>query len=163
MKLELLTNQKYLIEILAGKEQYIIPAYQRAYSWEEEQCRQLFEDLEYAFRTDPEEGYFLGSIVVSQNSKNVQEVIDGQQRLITLTLLIKTLLTLDKENDDLKDAINIKNPRNKKDIKARLRTYVFEKDDPLFLKKLYHLKILNFVSLKKKIIFKKIYVFLKIN
>jgi len=150
MKLELLTNQKYLIEILAGKEQYIIPAYQRAYSWEEEQCRQLFEDLEYAFKTDPEEGYFLGSIVVSQNSKNVQEVIDGQQRLITLTLLIKTLLTLDKENDDLKDAINIKNPRDKKDIKARLRTYVFEKDDPSFLEKIISSKNIEFCKSKEK-------------
>ena len=76
---------------------YMIPNYQRPYSWTDDQVEKMWEDLWEAFQNEKEdenssEDYFLGSIIVSK-SKNSDflEVIDGQQRLTTLTILISAL------------------------------------------------------------------------
>ena len=93
MALSLSAEQKFIIDIFSGKSKYIIPHYQRAYSWDTEQCSELLDDIFRAFEEDEDEGYFLGNIVIARNTKerNNLEVIDGQQRLLTLTLLIKIL------------------------------------------------------------------------
>ena len=65
---------------------YVIPLYQRAYSWKEKEINQLIDDI-----CDCEdENYFLGSLIVDKKN-NKFEVIDGQQRLTTLFLLLKCL------------------------------------------------------------------------
>ena len=64
-----------------------VPKYQREYSWEIEQVEQLLEDINRAYRENVE--YFLGTIVTINNEKeNLLEIVDGQQRLTTTTLLI---------------------------------------------------------------------------
>ena len=76
---------------------FLIPDYQRPYSWEEEECTRLWEDIfSFAFpdnncdNFNPKgDAYFLGSLVVFRNADEQLEVIDGQQRLITLTLLLR--------------------------------------------------------------------------
>lgn len=72
---------------------YVIPDYQRPYSWDEEQCSKLWEDITEFFDNINEEDtpYFLGNVVVYNENKK-RYVIDGQQRLITLNLLVKALL-----------------------------------------------------------------------
>jgi hypothetical protein len=78
-----------------------IPDYQRPYSWETEQASQLLADLEDALDRDDDEPYFLGSIVlVKQPGKAMAEVIDGQQRLTTLTILLSVLREL-TSNEEL--------------------------------------------------------------
>ncbi len=73
---------------LIGNKNYIIPVYQRPYSWNEEQIRRLFIGIILAFKRD--EPYFLGTMqVIPQNG--FFEVVDGQQRLTTLLLLFKIL------------------------------------------------------------------------
>jgi len=73
---------------LIGSKNYIIPIYQRPYSWNEEQIRRLFNGIILAFKRD--EPYFLGTMqVIHQNGS--YEVVDGQQRLTTLLLLFKIL------------------------------------------------------------------------
>lgn len=72
-----------------------IPAYQRPYSWTTEHAGELFEDIRTAMRPgaqDEPEPYFLGSVVLAkeENDPNSQ-VIDGQQRLTTLTILLATI------------------------------------------------------------------------
>ena len=70
--------------------EYVIPDYQRPYSWGEEECNKLWEDLfEYAVE-DTDSAYFLGNVVVYEEGKK-RYVVDGQQRLITLSLLVKAL------------------------------------------------------------------------
>ena len=72
---------------------YVIPDYQRPYSWDEEQCSKLWEDISEFFdvMNDEDAPYFLGNVVVyNENKKRI--VVDGQQRLITLNLLVKALL-----------------------------------------------------------------------
>ena len=76
---------------------FLIPDYQRPYSWTFEHCETLWEDLkEFAFPNgesenfnDDKDEYFLGTILTFDNGCQQQEVIDGQQRLITLLLLLR--------------------------------------------------------------------------
>lgn len=71
---------------------YIIPAYQREYVWGENEVNQLMDDLIESFYNNPKSEYFLGSLVVCKlEGTHKYEVIDGQQRLITLSLLLNNL------------------------------------------------------------------------
>lgn len=72
--------------------QYIIPDYQRPYSWSNDECAQLWDDIAEAFATNPTEHYFCGTIVVYIPKVNKKRhIIDGQQRLTTCILLLKAL------------------------------------------------------------------------
>ena len=87
-----------ILAFLEGAKQFVIPIYQRTYEWKREQCIQFWEDvLEIGGLSEPKP-HFFGSIVYMdpeepQNIGDVQEilVIDGQQRLTTLSLLISAL------------------------------------------------------------------------
>jgi len=82
-----------LAKIFSSDFDYVIPSYQRPYAWTPVQAGELFSDL-YDFYTkeDKEDTYFLGSIVlIKEEGKPHAEVIDGQQRLTTLTILLATL------------------------------------------------------------------------
>ncbi|WP_139548304.1 DUF262 and DUF1524 domain-containing protein [Helicobacter pylori] len=78
------------------EKQFVIPIYQRVYSWEKEQCKQLWDDIIKTGGNDQIEGHFIGSIVFVQDgiyttSHNELLIIDGQQRLTTITLLFIAL------------------------------------------------------------------------
>ena len=66
-----------------------VPAYQRSYAWEEKQITDLFADIANAIAKGKQE-YFLGSIVVI-DKENGQEVVDGQQRLATISILLSAI------------------------------------------------------------------------
>jgi len=67
-----------------------VPKYQRYYAWEEKHVTDLLDDISSAMRNGEEE-YFIGSIVVKKNIDNRSEVVDGQQRLATITILINSI------------------------------------------------------------------------
>ena len=69
---------------------YVIPDFQRPYSWERDHCETFWDDIVSFHSTAPadEERYFLGNIVINPD-KGKWSVVDGQQRLTTLLLLIK--------------------------------------------------------------------------
>ena len=85
------------LPFLEGKKQFIIPIYQRTYSWTREQCEQLWNDIVRSAKDDEIKGHFVGSIVYIQKDlyhvSTIQQllVIDGQQRLTTLSLLLAAL------------------------------------------------------------------------
>lgn len=81
----------YLSKVFSSDFQYSIPDYQRPYSWEEEHIKQLFDDLYEFYQRKTDESYFLGSIVVIKDHSPQAEVVDGQQRLTSLTILFATL------------------------------------------------------------------------
>ena len=91
MSLSLTAEQKSLSEIFDTKQQYIIPSYQRPYSWEYDECYQLYSDLIEAFKT--KQDYFIGNLVIAKSSENKAklEVIDGQQRLTTIVIFLSAL------------------------------------------------------------------------
>ncbi len=77
------------------KNQLVIPIYQRLYSWEKEQCKQLWDDIIKVGGNDKMDGHFIGSILYVldgfTHSDNPLLIIDGQQRLTTITLLLTAL------------------------------------------------------------------------
>lgn len=84
---------------------YKIPNYQRQYSWTNDQLDALWSDLYEAYQNKSEgnDCYFLGSIVVVNDGKGYYELIDGQQRITTLMILMNVLLKdfpeINKDND----------------------------------------------------------------
>lgn len=107
---------KYSIAQIFGidsKEVYRIPRYQREYSWNKKRWETLFDDID-----ENDNGYFLGSIVCikdkdAQENQNLDtlDVVDGQQRLITLSLLFVALYKFLEEHEE---------EQEKDDIKRRL-------------------------------------------
>lgn len=93
-----------LSEIFGGKFDFRIPNYQRPYAWEVEHATQLLIDLVGFLEMKGEEPYFLGSIVLIKSDDGTgAEVIDGQQRLTTLTILLAVLRDLTRTSDLRKD------------------------------------------------------------
>src|SRR4051794_19499631 len=86
-----------LLSVLQKSPQFIIPIYQRTYSWTEKQCRQLWDDILRTGSSDTVAVHFIGSIVyIEQGIGTITHrapllVIDGQQRLTTISLLLEAL------------------------------------------------------------------------
>jgi uncharacterized protein with ParB-like and HNH nuclease domain len=81
-----------LAKIFSSEFDYVIPSYQRPYAWTVDESSELFDDLLDFHRQEQEDGYFLGSIVIIKEESNpYSEVIDGQQRLTTLTILLAAI------------------------------------------------------------------------
>lgn len=107
-------DAKKLLKYMEGSEKrFIIPVYQRNYDWKIENCKQLFDDLERVVRNN-RKSHFFGSIVAAQDEDgglSEHLIIDGQQRLTTVSLLLLVMYHLlsqgVKESNDpqLKDKI----------------------------------------------------------
>ena len=93
-----------LLTVIKGPKQFFIPIYQRTYSWQLAQCDQLLKDIIRISKDDNLQGHFLGSIVYFQEDIHTISdvpkllVIDGQQRLTTVSLLILALAHFLKNN-----------------------------------------------------------------
>jgi hypothetical protein len=93
----LTAKEQTLAKIFSDEYVFTIPGYQRPYSWGNDQAQELLDDLLTALETAPEQlgdavPYFLGSIVLIKNEASPDAtVVDGQQRLTTLTLLLSAI------------------------------------------------------------------------
>lgn len=91
-------SEKPLLKVFCDDYAFRIPAYQRPYSWDDEQVGQLLDDLVGAIDSDDpatNTPYFLGSIVLIKHpDKREADVVDGQQRLTTLTIMFAVLRDL---------------------------------------------------------------------
>ena len=102
-------HDKLIREIFEGSYQFEIPDYQRPYAWTTGQSTELFDDLYSAMQDARVSGsgsqYFLGSIVLIKNDRDPKSsVVDGQQRLTTLTMLFAVLRTVMPDAaDDITD------------------------------------------------------------
>lgn len=87
--------ERPVCDVFSDEFRFTIPRYQRPYAWTTEQAGEMFDDLFAAATTGAEndpEPYFLGSIVLVKAEKDpLADVVDGQQRLATLTILLSTL------------------------------------------------------------------------
>lgn len=106
------TIEQFLLN--ARTKPFIIPDYQRPYSWTSDQINTLFKDIwEFTCNeggTDKEGTYFLGSIVFYENKNGEQEIIDGQQRITSIFLLLRAIYTkLSKPKDKTEEAKNFIN------------------------------------------------------
>jgi uncharacterized protein with ParB-like and HNH nuclease domain/predicted transport protein len=107
-----------LLDFLKKSPQFVIPIYQRTYSWTEKECRQLWDDLIRAGSDSQVSAHFVGSIVYIEkglyqvSSQSPMLVIDGQQRLTTLTLVIAALAgALENLDEDKREPVDGFSPR----------------------------------------------------
>ncbi len=88
---------KKLVKFLDGADKrFIIPVYQRNYDWKIENCKRLYDDLKKV-KKEERESHFFGSIVSVVNTRGASEeklIIDGQQRITTVSLLLLALVNL---------------------------------------------------------------------
>lgn len=86
---------KLISEYLNVKENpcFVIPEYQRAYSWTIYQCDKLWQDIGTYLESDNIDPYFFGTVILDcSNDEGELHLIDGQQRTTTFLLLIKAML-----------------------------------------------------------------------
>ena len=113
----MIAREAKLLDLLKKSPQFVIPIYQRTYSWTATECRQLWDDVSRAGREDGNAVHFVGSIVyVEQSQFRVMHqppllVIDGQQRLTTVTLLLAALAEALGESEPL-DGFSRRKVRN---------------------------------------------------
>jgi len=87
------SNQTFA-ELMSTNTKYVVPRFQRDYSWEQEHWEDLWNDIE---ELDEDGSHYMGYIVLQQKGKDLLEIIDGQQRLVTLNLLILAYMAKLKE------------------------------------------------------------------
>ena len=98
-----------LLDFLKKSPQFVIPIYQRTYSWTDRECRQLWDDIVRTGSNDEVSAHFIGSIVYVEKglyqvtTQSPLLVIDGQQRLTTVTLLIAALAKVLGDDEPVED------------------------------------------------------------
>ncbi|MEG2044431.1 MAG: DUF262 domain-containing protein, partial [Clostridia bacterium] len=127
--------EKFIKEAFGS--QYVIPVYQRNYTWKKnQQVKQLLDDIEKIAKGNVKR-HFIGSIVyvITKTNFMVREraVVDGQQRIITMFLIVHALRALateagDNENANLLTSNYLENINESGDYKYRLRTSVSDDD-----------------------------------
>jgi uncharacterized protein with ParB-like and HNH nuclease domain/predicted transport protein len=129
-------SETNFLKFLQGPKQFIIPIYQRKYSWTLEQCKQLWSDIVRASNDEEIKGHFVGSVVyIEKGLYQISAVpqllvIDGQQRMTTLTLLLLALGKAIKQSEESHEVTS-------KKIKNRYLVNNDEEDD------LYHKLLLT--------------------
>ncbi len=78
------SNQTFA-ELMGNSAKYTVPRFQRDYSWEQEQWEDLWNDID---ELKEEGSHYMGYVVLQQKDKHLYEIIDGQQRFVTLTMII---------------------------------------------------------------------------
>lgn len=106
--MELHAYTRTISDLFSVKRKYVVPRFQRAYSWSKDQVKELWEDIIFNIQISNEknvrhEEYFIGALVlVGDDKSNVLQIVDGQQRLTTITILLSVLCErfkdLNKEN-----------------------------------------------------------------
>lgn len=141
-----ITGHEYpLLKIFSSDFEYHIPAYQRPYAWTVEETSTLFDDLYSFYISEPEdENYFLGSIVlIKENTDRRADVIDGQQRLTTLTILFAVLAEYLKDPENKSSCMEILQEKGHKlaGIASQPRLFLREWDQDFFNKYIQNVKI----------------------
>ena len=127
-----LTAEQKTIEGIFGSpnETYVIPMYQRPYSWGFDQLYELYRDLISAYNDD--EPYFLGNIIMARSkdysNDGKSSVVDGQQRIITIWTLIKVLSLYLPDINSLQRALYVV-PWSGKAQLPKIESKIFENND----------------------------------
>ncbi|HEY0165868.1 MAG TPA: DUF262 domain-containing HNH endonuclease family protein [Jatrophihabitans sp.] len=136
MQKNLTAHEHPLRKIFSSDFEFQIPEYQRAYRWGMDQALQLLDDLEETLGRDDAEPYFLGSLVLVEQNDSAFHVIDGQQRLTTLTILFSVLRDMVEGEEFSRNlAARVMDPGNELDgVPAKPRLTLREQDASFFRK-----------------------------
>ena len=131
MPAKITATEKTLVQVFSDGYFFEIPLYQRPYAWTTEHVEELLDDLIDAMRRDSDAPYFLGSIVLIKSDDNAKsEVVDGQQRLTTLTMLLCVLR--DISSDDKLDEFVRQAGNEFKGTEDRFRLSARQRDRSFF-------------------------------
>ena len=145
-----ITGKEYQLSKIFSKEfDYYIPAYQRPYAWTEEETEILFDDLLDFYQTELVDNYFLGSIVlIKDDDKPHADVIDGQQRLTTLTIFIAVIASYLSGDNRSNCNKYLREPGNDLEGLAPLpRLHLRQKDQEFFNKYIQDVKLSDLILL----------------
>ena len=129
MALSLRAEQKSITDLFtSGEDIYVIPEYQRPYSWNKDTCYQFYLDITSAFLQNTD--YFIGNIVITRGNEDRKKpcVVDGQQRLITLWIWIKVMTLLHSDKVRLKRLLEVESVLSDVSL-PRINSKVYEHDD----------------------------------
>lgn len=115
----------------APKTVFVVPVYQRNYDWKDGNCKQLFDDIIGIVKSGEE--HFLGTICYKVYSSRERSIIDGQQRLTSITLMMKAIYDFDTD-DYNKTEINDQYLYNKtgKDDFLKFKLHLNKRDDAVY-------------------------------
>lgn len=145
-----ITGKEYPLSKIFSKEfDYYIPAYQRPYAWSQEQTEKLFDDLYDFYREEKNDNFFLGSIVlIKDDDKPHADVIDGQQRLTTLTILISAIATRLSGDNKTNCIRYLTEPGNDLEgLEPLPRLHLRQKDQKFFNDYIQNLKLTELINL----------------
>lgn len=149
MALSLSAEQKNLRSLFINDDRYIVPSFQRPYRWTKKEVKQLFDDITQAFNSN--EDYFVGNIVIARgyDDKARPQIIDGQQRILTLWMYLKVLAILTNVSR-LEEMLSIRDWEDEK-VLSKIDSMVFEEDDQSGIEDLLTWKQDDFKSKTKEI------------
>ena len=145
-----ITGKEYpLLKIFSFDFEYHTPAYQRPHAWITEEAGILFDDLYEFYRTELSDNYFLGTIVlIKEEDKPYADVIDGQQRLTTLTILFSVLVSnLTGKARESCNALLQESGNILAGIPARPRIHLRQCDQAFFNKYIQEVQIPSLISI----------------
>lgn len=127
MALSLSAEQKNLRSLFINDDRYIVPSFQRPYRWTKKETKQLFDDITQAFNSN--EDYFVGNIVIARGNddKARPQIIDGQQRILTLWMYLKVLAILTNVSR-LEEMLSIRDWEDER-VLSKIDSLVFEEAD----------------------------------
>lgn len=105
---EIRANKKSVSDYLksGAQSKFLIPDYQRPYSWTVDEISALWDDILTSYEEDKNSDFFCGTVVTFKNADNENEIIDGQQRTTSLLLLLRAIYTtLEQSETGLKNDI----------------------------------------------------------
>lgn len=149
MALSLSAEQKNLRSLFINDDRYIVPSFQRPYRWTKKEVKQLFDDITQAFYSN--EDYFVGNIVIARgyDDKARPQIIDGQQRILTLWMYLKVLAILTNVSR-LEEMLSIRDWEDEK-VLSKIDSMVFEEADQSGIEDLLSWKQDDFKSKTKEI------------
>ena len=118
-KIYLDPQNRLFSEMMSNSRRYVVPPFQRDYSWEQEQWEELWQDIEQMRKSNTQ--HFMGYVVLQTEDERNFQIIDGQQRITTISLLILAVL---KKLQALVDS-DIDRESNRQRIEEYRRMYVW--------------------------------------
>ncbi len=116
------TSTESYSDIIANGKTYAVPPYQRDYSWKKDQWEDLWNDILVIEKT--ENIHYMGSIVLQDKGEKMYDVIDGQQRFSTLTLIV--LAIIKQLNSLISSGVDIE--KNEKRISILKRKFIGDEE-----------------------------------
>lgn len=141
MALSLTAEQKNISSLFYNEDQYVIPEFQRPYCWTYDTSYQLYTDIMTCCKTG--EDFFVGNFVMarSDDHPNSPQVVDGQQRIITLWLWMKSLMLLVPSMGKLQEGVGLKTWDAETDYVPKVKSNVVDSTDPDQLSEIWRLDL----------------------